>query len=474
MSRFSPARTAGFVLGAVVAAASVVGAAGLIWLDLPGYTRSPVSVSAQPPAAASIATCAGPLLASGRDATQASLLTDAAPQAVTASSPGLDDLPATTLAAPDVQGGAGPESLTVQPDAGGERADLAAAGSSTVRADDATGFAASACTRAEMESWLVTGTGTTGSADLVVLANPGDVASLVTLSVYGASGLVQPAVGKGIVVAAGTQRVVPLSALALGEENPIVRVTAAQAPVQASLQSSLTRVLAPIGIDQSAAVGAPDTTLVIPGVAVSAAPGEQGASDVSTYLRLVAPTSEGTATVTVRGGAADGAGGADDSGGAVMTQTIPVSAGVPLRLDLGSLAIGTYTVTISSTTPVTGAVWSTTGSTAGSDFAWFTPAPALAASTLVAVAAGPTPVVTVTSETDQVVTLEAEGGGDTQQLRIAAGGSVSVAARAGATYRVTADLPIRAAVSYMGTGALAGYPVQSGDAAEAAITVYPR
>ena len=80
-------------------------------------------------------------------------------------------------------------------------------------------------------------------------------------------------VGKGIVVAAGTQRVVPLSALALGEENPIVRVTAAQAPVQASLQSSLTRVLAPIGVDQSAAVGAPDTTLVIPGVAVSAAPG---------------------------------------------------------------------------------------------------------------------------------------------------------------------------------------------------------
>ena len=35
MSPFSPARTAGFVLGAVVAAASVVGAAGLIWLDLP-------------------------------------------------------------------------------------------------------------------------------------------------------------------------------------------------------------------------------------------------------------------------------------------------------------------------------------------------------------------------------------------------------------------------------------------------------
>ena len=466
MSRFSAARTAGFVIGGVVAAASLVGAAGLIWLDLPGLTRDTVEVSAQPPAAASVATCAGPLLASGRDATQASLLTDAAPQAVTAASSANGEVAEATLAALDVSGGAGPASLTAPPSPGGDRVDLAAAGSSTVRADDATGFAASACTRAEMESWLVTGTGTTGSADLVVLGNPGDVASLVTLSVYGASGLVQPAAGKGIVVPAGTQRVVPLAALALGEENPVVRVTAAQAPVQAALQSSLTRVLAPIGIDQSAAVAAPATTLVIPGVTVTVAPGEAGASDVSTYLRLVAPSTDGTATVTVRGGG---------SGTTAQTQTIPVAAGVPLQLDLSGLAIGTYTVGVEATTPVTGAVWSTTGSAAGSDFAWYTPAPELAAQTLVAVAAGPGAVLTVTSATEQVVTLDggAAGGGD-DQLRLAAGGSVSVPVTANATYRVRADAPVRAAVSYSGTASLAGYPVPSGDAAESAIRVYPR
>ena len=471
MSRLSAARTAGFVIGGVVAAASLVGAAGLIWLDLPGLTRDTVEVSAQPPAAASVATCAGPLLASGRDATQAALLTDAAPQAVTAASSANGEVAEATLAAPDVSGGAGSASLTAPPSPDGDRVDLAAAGSSTVRADDATGFAASACTRAEMESWLVTGTGTTGSADLVVLGNPGDVASLVTLSVYGASGLVQPAAGKGIVVPAGTQRVVPLAALALGEENPVVRVTAAQAPVQAALQSSLTRVLAPIGIDQSAAVAAPATTLVIPGVTVTVAPGEAGASDVSTYLRLVAPSTDGTATVTVRGGAV-GSGG---SGTTAQTQTIPVAAGVPLQLDLSGLAIGTYTVGVEATTPVTGAVWSTTGSAAGSDFAWYTPAPELAAQTLVAVAAGPGAVLTVTSATEQVVTLDggAAGGGD-DQLRLAAGGSVSVPVTANATYRVRADAPVRAAVSYSGTGSLAGYPVPSGDAAESAIRVYPR
>lgn len=42
MSPLSPARTAGFVIGAVVAAASLVGAAGLIWLDLPGVSRGTV------------------------------------------------------------------------------------------------------------------------------------------------------------------------------------------------------------------------------------------------------------------------------------------------------------------------------------------------------------------------------------------------------------------------------------------------
>ena len=464
MSPFSPARTAGFVIGAVVAAASLVGAAGLIWLDLPGVSRGTVSVSAQPPAAASVATCSGPLLASGRDATQAALLTDAAPQAVTSASSARGEVRTRTLTPTDVPGGAGPATVTVPPGPEGDRVDLAAAGSATVRADDATGFAASACTRAEMESWLVTGTGTTGAADLVLLSNPGDVASLVTLTVYGASGLVRPAAGKDIVVAAGTQRVVPLAAIALGEENPVVRVAATQAPVQASVQSSLTRVLAPVGIDQSAAVGAPSDTLAIPGVTVTLAPGQQGASDVSTYLRLVAPGANGTATVTVTGTA----------GAAAQTQTIPVTAGVPLRLDLGALAVGTYTVSVTATTPVTGAVWSTTGFAAGSDFAWFTPAPDLPAPTLVAVASGPAPVLTVTSDVDQTVTLERTGGGDAQQLRVTANGSATVPVAAGETYRISAVSPVRAAVSYSGAGSLAGYPVPSGDAAESAIVVYPR
>lgn len=466
MSALSPARAVGIAVGCLVAAATVAAVAFFVALDPPGRTREPLSLTAQPPATTSVATCAGPLLASGRDSTQAALLTEAAAQHVTASAGGGGPVDEVSLTAQDVSGGSGPSVLTAPP-VNGERTDLAAAGSARIEDADLAGFAASACVRAQMDSWLVTGSSATGAADLVVLANPGDVPALVTLSVYGSTGLVAPPAGKDIVVAAGAQRVVPLAALALGEENPIVRVTSIQAPVQASLQASLTRVLAPVGVDQTAAAGAPATSLVIPGVRVAMAPDDPDASDVATRLRLLAPASDGTATVTISNAA----------GPVGEPQSVPLVAGVPLQLDVTDLAVGTYVVSVSATTPVTGAVWATTGFAAGSDFGWFTAADVLTQPTLVAVADGPVPVLTLTSpgDADQTVRVSAADGTDAREIVVRAGASVDVDVAAGRAYRIEPGVDgVRAAVSYAADGALAGYPVPSGDAAAAAILVYPR
>ncbi|MBN9213875.1 MULTISPECIES: DUF5719 family protein [unclassified Microbacterium] len=465
MSAMSAARTASVAVGVVVAAALVAAAVLFVTVDAPGITREPVSLSAQPPATASVATCTGPLLASGRDSTQASLLTDAAAQNVTASAAAAP-IDIATLSPQNVTDGAGPSAVTAQP-VDGARTDLAAAGSAQLDDDDLAGFAASACVRSSMDSWLVAGSATTGAADLVVLGNPGDVAALVTLTVYGSTGLVAPPAGAEIVVAPGTQRVIPLAALALGEENPIVRVTSTQAPVQASLQASLTRVLTPGGVDQIAAVGAPDTSLVIPGVRVALAPDDPDASDIPTTLRLVAPASDGTATVTIRSA----------SGAAGEPHVVPLTAGVPLQLDLTGLAVGTYTVSVSATTPITGGVWATTGFTAGSDFGWFTGAALLTEPALVAVADGPSPVLTLAADEgdDQTVTVTAADGGDARDVVVPSGASVDVSVTAGSVYRIDAGSgAVRAAISYAADGALAGYPVQPGDAAAAAILVYPR
>lgn len=474
MSALSPtrptrtARTARVVIGSVLALASIAAVIALVAIDLPGRTGDTIAIAAQPPATDSVSVCAGPVLAAARDVTQAAQVTDAAAPAVTAVTADGGAADEENLAAPDVTGGAGPAVLTAVP-SGGERTDLAAASSAVVAAPDLAGFAAAACTRPAMESWLATGTATTGSTDLVVLANPGDVPALVSLSVFGAAGETQPAAGQDIVVAARTQRVIPLAAVALGERNPIVRVTASQAPVQASLQSALTRVLNPGGLDQAAAVGTPADDLVIPGVRVTLAPGDAGASDVPTILRLLAPAGSGAATVTIT----------DGNGAVGSPREVPLTAGVPLQLDLDGLPIGTYTVSVSATTPLMGAVWATTGFGAGDDFGWFTRADPLTDATLVAVADGPAPALAITAvgSAPQTVTVESLAGSDSREVTVQPGVTTVVDVTAGATYRLTPSAGgagVRAGVSYAGGGALAGYPVQAGDAAASAIRVYPR
>ncbi|GAA3038924.1 DUF5719 family protein [Microbacterium dextranolyticum] len=466
MSSSPRTRAIGYVVGALVTAAVVAAAGAVIVFDAPSVTRDVVAVDAQPPAAESVAACVGPLLASGRDSTQAALLTDAAAQAVTSGVASGGSEASTSLTQTDVAAGEGATVVSAPPASDGTRTDLSAAGSARVSAADLSGFAASACMRAQPETWLVGGAATTGAADLVLLANPGDVPALVTLTVYGATGRTAPAAGKGIVVAAHSQRTVALASLALGEENPVVHVVSSQAPVRAALQTSFTRGLVPTGVDQVSAAGAPATTLLIPGVPVVVPPGDAGASNVATSLRLVAPDGAGTATVTVESGA-----------GAVQTQSVPLIAGVPLHLDLGSLPVGTYTVRVAATVPVTGAVWATTGFGQGSDFGWFTPAHLLGEPALVAVAAGPSSRITFAAPDGaaEQVTLSRADGSDARQIPVPAGGSATVPVDADAVYRLSSESgPFAASVSYAANGAIAGYSAQPGDAATSAIVVRPR
>lgn len=462
-------------VGVVVAAAAVAGATALVILPVPTLARDGgVAVAAQPPASTSVAACAGPILSTGRDATRAGQLTDAAAVALTqaATSAGQRaQASSTTLTAPDVTGGAGPVALRAVP-VGDQPAEIAAASSAQVSAEDLSGFVASACARPEMESWLVGGSAATGASDLVVLANPGSVAARVSITVYGAAGAAVPAPGKAIVVPAGTQRVVPLASLAIGEENPVLRVTSAQAPVRASLQASLTRVLVAGGVDQIGATAVPGTDIVIPGVPVVTTQGGAGESNVPTSVRLLSPSADAQATVTVlQGGGAVGA-----------PQTVPLTAGIPLKLDLGGLAPGTYAVRVSATAPVTGAVWSTSGFGAGSDFGWFAAADQITAPALVAVAAASplaaTPSLTLVSssgEPQTVVVSAGAGTGATTDVTVPGAGTATITVRPGEVYRIDPGAgSVRAAVTYAGAGAVAGYPVAPSASAAAVVTVYPR
>ena len=450
--------------GAAIAGVFVAGIVTAAVVPWPQATRDPVAVTALPEPTASILSCAGPLLAVGRDATDAARLSDAAAQDVSAATGSDEDATAERLAAADVAGGAGPDALTALPREG-VRTDLAAAGSASVDEEDLRGFAASTCAPPLLESWLVGGSGVTGAADLVVLANPSGVAAEVDVTVYGAEGATTPAAAAGIVIPPRTQRVLPLAALALGEENPVVRINATGAPVQAALQTSITRTLLTGGVDQVGTTAAPATTQVIPSVSVVAEPGEAGASEPATFLRVLAPSGDAEVTVDV----------VPVAGGAGVSESLTLAAGIPAELELGNLRPGAYRVEVTSDEPVVTALWTTTGFGANADFAWHTAPSVLGVPSLVAVAVGPAPVLAVANEGEEEAVVRLSGPEGESEVRVVPGATSRVPVEDGAVYRLTVSAGlVRANITYAGTRALAGYDVLPADAAAEPVVVYPQ
>ncbi len=443
---------AGLAVGIALVAGFAVAA------DWPARSHRPATVTATPAAAETVLSCPGGLLALGRDATDAAGLSVAALQTVTVAGDSTRT-PMRTL--PEV---AGDDALALAAPAGpsGPGA-LVAAGSAGLAADDMRGFAASGCREPAMESWLVGGAGTTGASDLILLANPGEVPAVADLTVFGATGALHPPGGQDLVIPPGAQRILPLAGLAVGEEAPVVLVTATGSPITAVLQAALTRVLAPGGVDQLTPT-APGTAAVVPGVSVSTVAASE--TEATTVVRLLAPGRDESATVTVAGAGGD----------QVVTHDVPLTADVPAQLELAGLPAGTYTVSVASAAAVVSGVWQATGLGAGSDFAWYAPAPPLDADTLVAVPPGAGSAVAVTSAATGPVEVRLDpadpGGAPGTAATVAPGHAVTLAVPAGA-YWLRVDGPVHAEVVFAADGALAAFPVLPAAAAASAVTVHP-
>jgi len=450
--------TARLIAGAVIAVGAGAVVAGGIVFDWMPQEATPVSQKVAPIAADSVLTCAGPLLAIGRDATQASSISVAATQSIVATGDGTKK---STLKAPDVDGDGGPLRLITSA-SGRNTPQAAAAASTTVDADDLGGFVASPCGPALMDSWLVAGSTTTGAADLITLANPGKVAATVDLTLYGKDGQSQPAGGNDVIVAAGTERVIPLAGLGVGDDAPVVRVTATGAPVRAMLQASNSVALDVTGVDQTTALGAAAKRQVITGVHVIS---EQQDNPL-TVVRLLSPDDDTTAQVTVVG----------EHGSTGPGQEVTLTGGTPAELQL-PLAVGSYAIVVSADTPVVAGVWQATGISGGDDFTWAEPAETLDAGgngALVSVPKGPAPRLDLLADGTKAakVTATPVGGGEALSATATSGQVASLTLVAGTSYRITTDRPVHASVAFVGDKQLATYPVSPPAAASAPVTVY--
>src|SRR5690606_37243724 len=234
-----------------------------------------------------------------------------------------------TLAVPELEQAAGGPASFTGSSADGEPALIAASEAISLADDDLGGLASAPCREPRTESWLIGGAVSTGTNDLIVLSNPGDVPATVTLTVYGTD---QPP--SQLIVPAETQTAVPLAASAAGMEQPVVRVTAEGSPVRAVLQSSLVRTLDPAGVDLQDTAGTPQPELTFAGVQVVT----DGTESASTVLRMLATDAATDATVTVRA-----AGGQ----GSVQDLSVPLEAGTPVEINL-PLEVGVYSVDVTA------------------------------------------------------------------------------------------------------------------------------
>lgn len=451
------------LVGAFVAVVIVVVVIAAVGAPVPGIAREALRVLDTPTPSESVAVCPGPLLATGRPLGAAGDVSVAGDASLVSGSP--DGSPREDSLTASV--GDGPSVFRLSP-TGDAPAAVAAAQSASVAAEDLSGFAAAACTSPQFESWLVGGATTTGSADLVVLSNPGDVPATVQLAVYASAGEIAPPGGRDVVVAAGAQIELPLAGLTLGELAPVVRVQAQGAAVVATLQSSRTQTLLPVGLDVTGPTSAPADRQMIVGL-VTPSPGEGAASNVATAsVRLLAPSQAVTATIRVVA-----TGTAQPAGAPVE---VPLSAGVPLEIDLPGLAAGTYTVEVTASAPVVAAGWSATAADGTRDNAWIAASPALDEPTYVAVAPAPdgaSSALRVAADDEPAqVTLTPLDGGAPIEISLEAGVSESVNVASG-VWRIEASGAVFASIGYAGPAVLAAYPVPASAQASAAVVIVP-
>lgn len=472
------ATSARVLTGTIVAAGCVLGVFAGIAAPWPGVEHQPAKVSVAPVPGDSVLVCNGSFRVLGRDTTQADLMISAGvPRTVIGGSDG--DPASTALDMPGLAGGSGARSLT------GEVKDreaplIAGAEALTLRTDDVVGLSASACRTPQMQTWLVGADASTGATDVIVLSNASDVPSTVTLTVFG----VQRSTSTQT-VPAKTQVAVPLASIAPDETSPVIQVAADGAPVRATLQSSFTQVLLPIGSDVQDGMDQAQRSLVLTGVQVTQ---EADEGDAGTVLRMLAPGADSDAVITVR----------RENGGEPAEYRMNLLKGVPSELSLGDVPTGAYDIEIEADQPIVAAAKQTIAEGRSADFAWMAPAPELTTDLMLAVPRGPSPRLHLANPGDAMVEVVIRDDGDERTVDVPAGESVSVGLRRGSTPVLSPSGPVHASVTMLEKGAgvaadtgtdtappptapptadesvgIAGWPLWPDAQRQPAITVYP-
>jgi hypothetical protein len=366
----------------------------------------------------------------------------------------------------------------------------AVAATQIVRAgtSDVSGLAASECLPAARSAWLVGGSTTVGRTTFIVITNADAVNATVELRVWGDAGpIVAPGLS-GIIVAAGSQRVISLAGIAVGQQSPVVHVASRGGSVSATLQTTVVRGLTPSGLSIVTPLDEPALRHVIAALPIIASQSvlEQftadGGTDGLPTLRLLAPdNADAVVSVTL----------IPVAGGTGLSTELQLDAGTVRDLPFTGLVDGEYSVVVNSDVPIVVAGRTAAaaaagpdgldgpggpGSPGGLDIEWFTPSPVLSAGASVLSAIAPldgldAPLVAsvhlVAPNGDAVVTI------DGVAITVPGGQSVVVPSVANVGVRIETTAPVYVSFTYRGEGLLAGSRVLGPPSVGQPLRVFP-
>ena len=359
---------------------------------------------------------------------------------------------------------------------------LAGAQSQTVTLETLAGFAAASCTEAVAESWLVGGATDVGRTGIVLLANPTAVAATVDVRVIGEAGRVDAPSALGIIVPAGSQRM-----LSLAGPRAERRVAGRARHEHRRRDRRESRALGHRGLDAGGrrarrADGAARADTGHP--RIRRADGRRHRPGRRPRRRRRLPG--GAAARDRRRPVQVSIGIVDEAGGGGSTVDVTLEPGLVTDVPLGELDAGEYTIRLEGDGPFIAAARATTGAPeeqtdpdgadpeASVDLAWTTATMPLIDTAVVAVPSGPSPVLHLANPGDDEVEVRYTQGGDERSITIAGGGAASVDARRQSIVELAGVAGVHATVTFSGDQALASFAVQPPGPLDSPIRVYPR
>ena len=327
-------------------------------------------------------------------------------------------------------------------------------------AGDLRGFAYSPCVWPSNSAWLVGGSSTVGSANRLIIANPGATSLDVRIKAFTSLGEVPLGSASVALLPAHSIRTVPLEGIIATDEKIALHLSADSGKFAAALQASQLSGFTAGGID-FVQLGRSGRELVIPGLWLPAGEvnlGGLAGSEQTSVSELVDPNVTASVRIVNPGEQPRTANvalvGSDGRVTPLPGGTgVEVTPGGVLDLSLEGVAPGDYAVQITADGEVAGgAMMRYAFEDSGSDVAWLAAVDA-ASTAAAAVAGGEAHLVVTPQFTDSVraaeVTWKAydSAGGEVASGTVAANGTIALDLPAQSAFvRIDANVPVYSAV----------------------------